>query len=360
MKRTIILLLICLLLCGCAAKAPEPAVTPEPSAVPTRASTAAPTASPAPAATAAPSVLVLQPFSDADSAAMSRFMSRGRWLIDGERMYGMDYDEQLRPVLAAYTLKKGRPEDFKILSADCVPEYLALAGERLYFLHEGRIECFDLKTRARQTLLEGPCGSLQIFDGALFYTDAEGRCLRAALDGSGSEVLIDTPCDYAYAMAEGIVYQSESSENRLRMRLWDGADRQLSSAAAYAPLRLGELLWYTQKDELGSALACVDLTDGTVQRLDTPALRGAAELLPGKDGWLLRVFLAGDGWKQQLLRPGESEGQPCPYSGYRLCDYVGEALRIDAAYEADGRLRCFVLVGADGGELRFIGGQILN
>lgn len=72
------------------------------------------------------------------------------------------------------------------------------------------------------------------------------------------------------------------------------------------------------------------------------------------------MFLAGDGWKQQLLRPGETEGEACAYSGYRLCDFVGEACRVDAAYDPDGRLRCFVLVNEAGGELRYFGGKVLD
>ena len=72
------------------------------------------------------------------------------------------------------------------------------------------------------------------------------------------------------------------------------------------------------------------------------------------------MFLDTGGWKQQLLRLGETEGEACANSGYRLCDFVGEDCRIDAAYDPDGRLRCFVLVDKTGGELRFFGGKILE
>ena len=336
-----------LLLAGCAANVPEPSP--------------APTEAPA-AAEPEPSVSVLVPqgYSAADTAAMSAYMSANRCLIAGQRLYGLDYDAEFRPVLASYILRGGQPRSFRILCEDCVPEYLAQEGKYLYFINGGRLQRLAMNGHSPETLLEGPIQSLQIFDGALCYTDGEGRYCRAALDGTGSEVLIEGPCGYAWAMPEGVLYQSESEGNCLHLRLWDGTDRQLTAAASYAPLRIGNTVWYSQRDSEGSVLGSVELTDGTVTRWETQDLRGTAELIPSGDDWLLRVFLAGDGWKQQLLRPGETEGEACAYSGYRLCDYVGENCRIDAAYDPDGRLRCFVLVNEAGGELRYFGGKVLD
>lgn len=347
MRKFILLLLILLLLSGCAANVPEAAPAPTEAL-----SDAEPTAT--------VSVLVPQGYSSADTAAMSAYMSANRCLIAGQRLYGLEYDAELRPVLGSYLLRGGQPSSFRILCEDCVPEYLAQEGKYLYFLNGGRLQRLTLKGHALETLLEGPVQSLQIFDGALYYTDGEGRYCRAALDGTRSETLIDEPCGYAWAMPEGVLYQSEREGNCLRLRLWDGADRRLTAAASYAPLRIGNTVWYSQRDSEGSVIASVELTDGTVTRYETQALRGKAELIPVGEEWLLRVFLAGDGWKQQLLRPGETEGEACAYSGYRLCDFIGEGCRVDAAYDPDGRLRCFVLVDETGGEIRFFGGKILD
>lgn len=351
MKRTLFLpiLLLLLLLAGCGAE--RPAETPVPTEAPAAAE---------PAAAAPASEPPTWDYPAADTAAMSSYMSANRALIAEGRLYGLDYDDELRPVLASWLLRGGRPTSRRILCEDCVPEYLALEGKFLYYLNGGALQRLPLKGRAPETLLEGPIRSLQIHEGALYYTDAEGRWCRADLDGRNAEVLIEGPCDYAWAMPEGVVYQSEGEGCCLRLRNWDGTDRRLTAAAGYAPLRVGGTLWYSQRDGEGSVLASVDLRDGTVTRYETADLRGAAELVPAGDEWLLRVFLAGDGWKQQLLRPGETEGEPCAYSGYRLCDFVGEDCRIDAAYDPDGRLRCFVLVDADGGELRYFGGKILD
>ncbi len=347
--KILILLLILLLLAGCGAK--TPAETPAPTEA---------AAVPAPAATAPASELLLQGYSDADTAAMSSYMSANRALITGGRLYGLDYDEELRPVLGCWFLRGGRLRSYQVLCEDCVPEYLAAEGKYLYFLNGGRLQRLLLKGRELETLAEGPIRSLQLFEGALYYTDGDGRYFRTDPDGKKAALLIEGPVDYAWAMPEGVLYQSESEGCCLRLRLWDGSDRRLTAAASYAPLRIGNTVWYSQRDGEGSVLAAVDLSDGTVTRYETAELRGAAELIPGGGEWLLRVFLAGDGWKQQLLRPGETEGEACPYSGYRLCDFVGKDRRVDAAYDPDGRLRCFVLIGADGGELRYFGGKILD
>ncbi len=359
-KLICMILLLLLLLTGCAAPVPEEAPT---TAEPAPAGTAP--AAPAreePAATAEPPAEEAVPrrFTDADTAAMSSYMSANRWLIDGERFFGLDYDGAQRPVLASFRLHNGQMYDYRVLCRDCVPEYLCLRDGRLYFLHEGGLQRLDLKTRQRETLLEGPLKSLQLYEGALYLTDAAGRYFRTDLDGQNSELLLEGPCDYAWAMPEGILYQDEAEGACLRLRLLSGEDRRLTAAASFAPLRIGDTVWYSQRDSEGSVLASVALGDGTVTRIQTEALRGAAELIPTAEGWTLRVFLAGDAWRQQLLRPGETAGTDCAYSGYRLCDCVGESRRIDAACEADGRLRCFVLAEADGSELRFLGGEILG
>ena len=39
---------------------------------------------------------------------------------------------------------------------------------------------------------------------------------------------------------------------------------------------------------------------------------------------------------------------------------VVEDVRIDTAYDPDGRLRCFVLVDKSGGETRYFGGKGLD
>ena len=342
-----LILLLALLLSGCAANVPEESAAPS-------------TAPDAPESTASVSVLVPGGYSDADTAAMSSYMSANRWLIDGDRLYGLDYDEALRPALVSCRLRGGKLTERKILCEDCVPSYLALEGKTLYFLCGGELRRCDLKSGKCETLLSGGLQSLQLFDGALYYTDATGRYYSADLDGQNAELLIEGPCGYAWAMPEGVLYQSEREGCCLRMRLWDGAERRLSAAASYAPLRIGSLVWYSQRDSEGSVLASIDLNDGTVTRCATGELRGAAELIPGSEGWMLRVFLAGEGWRQQLLRPGETAGTDCAYSGYRFCDYVGEDCRIDAAYDPDGRLRCFVLADREGNELRFFGGELLE
>lgn len=319
----------------------------------------APEAASAPAVSA-PAPLALQPFSDADSAAMSSYMCRNRWLLEEKTLYGLDFDEQGRPGLYEVALRRGRPASFRLLVPDCEPEYLCRGGDWLYYLSAGEPWRCRPADRVREKLADGPWQSLQFYEDGLYYTDAQGRFWRCEPDGSGGERLLDLACDYAFVMPEGVLFQSEDEGCFLKLLDEDGTLRQLSAAASYAPLRLGDAVWYAQYDREGSVLARVDLRDGLVRRLPDAALHGEIELIPTAQGWQLRYFAAERDWAQRLCACGTGESSDCGYSGYRLCDGTDGKRRIDAAYEADGRLRCFILVSADGGETAFLRGKLLE
>ena len=340
--RILTCLLLAALLAGCAGVETE---TPETAAEP---------------AVSAPVPLALQPFSSADSAAMSSYICRSRWLLEDKTLYGLDFDGQSRPGLYEVALRRGRPASFRLLVPDCEPEYLCRGGDWLYYLNAGVPWRCRPADRVREKLADGPWRSLQFFDGALYYTDAQGRLWRCEPDGSGGELLLAFPCDYAWVMPEGVLFQSEDEGCFLKFYVWDGELRQLSAAASYAPLRLGDTVWYAQYDRVGSALACVDLADGLVRRVSEAALHGEIELIPTPSGWQLRFFPAERDWAQRLYDPKSGTVTDCSYSGYRLCDGTDGKRRIDAAYEADGRLRCFILVDADGSETAFLRGDVLE
>lgn len=340
MKRVLTLCLCAaLLLTGCGrAETPAVEASPEPSA----------------AVTVIQEPLQLPAVSPAESAAMASFMAANRALVTGDALYTLDFDAALRPVLARYRVTEAGLEDWTVLADDCVPEYLCEKEGALYWLNAGRLERLTLSDGTRQVLAEGPFGSLQPCQGGFYALDDTGSLLRLDETGAMTERLLVGPCDYTYVLGGYLFYQSEAEGGSLRQRrLCSGEDRRLARGSAYAPVLLGGALYFS-----GDGVFCRAEDADEPRSFDLPALRGAAELIPTASGWCARVALVGTIDQGLLTLTEPVSYAPCDYQGYRLCDFAAEGLRVDAVYEADGRLRCFALCRAEG-ELRYFGGRVL-
>lgn len=304
-------------------------------------------------------------FDTEQSERMASFMGENRALLAENMLYCLAYDEDYAPVLASYEIVDGSLTGFSILAEDCVPRYLSLWEGRLYYINgsgSASIESIAADGSDRRVLVGESCRCLQIWDGSLYFCDASGRFCRA--DGNGGEktVLIDDTCFYAYCMDGSVLYQSGSDGESLHLfRLEDGTDTKLTGTVSYAPVRIENTLWYTQKTDEGSRIGSLSLETGALQTYDMPPIQGAAEFIhDGQLGWCARVVPADVRQEQSVIPLAELESgawSPCGYSGYRLCDWAGP-LRIDAAYENGGRLRSFVLVSPDGSETEYLSAQI--
>ena len=329
-------------------------------------STAAPEKTPEPQVTVIESEAGLSTnFDTAPSLRMASFMGANRALIHGDRLWCFDYDENASPVLACYTLKEGVPEDFTILQTGCVPEYICMEGDRLYYINDNgsaSIESIGTDGKDHQVLVEEPCGFLQISGGELYFCDAAGRFCKAAPDGSGRQVLIDDLCCYPYVFDGMVLYQSgKDGESLHLLTLEDGRDRKLTSTVSYAPVIIENMLYYTQKTDEGSRICRIALETGAIQVFDSPLIHGAAEfiLVPGQ-GWTVRAVPADARISQSSILLSQLDSgvwSQGGYSGYRLCDWAGDQ-RVDAFYENGGRLRSFVLVSADGNETEYMAGTV--
>ena len=79
-------------------------------------------------------------FSRAESVAMANFLCANRALLEGEYLYTLEYDEQLRSVLGRYRVVDNTLREFTVLAEDCVAEYLTEADGALFYLNRGSLE----------------------------------------------------------------------------------------------------------------------------------------------------------------------------------------------------------------------------
>lgn len=297
-----------------------------------------------------------QAFSPEETERMIRFMSANRAFLSGGRLYCLGFDEAYLPLLVSYRLEDNTLSDWTSLAENCVPEYLCMADERLYYINAqagNSIESIAPDGSDRQVLHEGPCSFLQIYEDALYYCTENGLLCRAGLDGSGEAPVLDKSCFYPY-LTDGMLIYQEAGNKHLRLHwLEDGTDIELTGHAAYAPVVIGERIYYTGQDGLMSM--SLDGMDGDA--LPVPSLQGAVEFCLQGDGFLARGVTDENGLRQWSLAL-ESLADGLEYAqerGYLRCDYAGDGYRIDAAYNSDGRLRCFTLTAPDGSAIEYTG-----
>ena len=361
MKIRCCVLLLAMLLCGCAMPAPAelPAETAEIAAAPTPES-AAPSESET-IATLAP-VLTFPRTTRADALAMTNLMSVNRFLLIEDTLCGLDVDAAGAPRLVVWQLTDGQLSDCRTLAEGVAPEWLCQSGEILYWSNaaaNGRLERMDLaaESPAAEILLDEHCSFLQVVEDTLYFCDSAQRFCRLTAEGD-AEVLIETAVWYPYLHGGVLLYQNAGDGETLHLREFStGEDRRLNDVASYAPLCLDKVIWYSQRSGDGCVLASLDLRSGRGERYDSFTFRGEAQFLRDGGKWCVRLFDFSPAITQ-LSGPLTGPWQEAVGDLYRMCDCLGEELRVDALYQKDGRLFCFALVNAEGQEQRFVSGTV--
>lgn len=347
------ILLLGVLLGGCASPAPEPTPTPQVEPAPTPEPTADPAAE-----------LQFPRTTGEDALNMANLLVVNRFLPAGDTLYGLDVDADGTPQLVAWQLTDGTLSDCKVLATGVVPEWLSLIDNTLYWCNAaagGRLERMMLaaESPAVETVLDESCSALQVVDGTLYFCDSAHRFCRLAAEG-GAEVLIDTGVWYPCLHGGVLLYQNAADDETLHLReLASGIDRRLNDVPSYAPLCLDGEIWYSQGSGDGCVLASLDLLTGRGVRYEGVVFRGEAQFVYGGGAWRVRLF-KNEPAAVQLSGPMKGPWKEDNSNLYRLCDYQGEELRIDALYQKDGRLFCFALADDEGQEQRFVSGALLN
>ena len=290
----------------------------------------------------------------ADAEAMARVLSANRILLRDDALYCYDFDGDWAPVLARYTWKDGKLSDFRVLARGCVPEYLCWLDGWLCYIDRGSgaLERVPEQGGARERMREGPCRCLTQRDGLLYYCDGEGRFLALNMASGVDTLILSGPCSFAYPLETGILYR-EADSGRILLRREDGSLLSLAPEGASPPLLLADRLWYSRDGSLVGR----SLSGGEDLLYALPEHDGDLELLPTAEGLLLRGIRDQNG-PIQWEGPPDGPFRELPPPGYRICDWLGDGLRVDTIYEPDGRIRCYLLRDETGTELSFLAGKI--
>ncbi len=339
------LLLTALLLSACDPLRQPQTASPSPEAVVT--------AAPSPEVTMPP-VREIAPLDREASLAMAMVLNANRVLVKEDALFCYDFDENWLPVLARYRLEDGEPADYTVLAEGCIPEYLCESGGWLFYIDRssGALERVSAEGGERHTLHLGPCRWLCLKEELLYFCDGRGRFL--SLDPKTRVVtqLLSGPCAFAYPLEGGVLWREQGSGDICFTDGETGGVRILCADAPSNPLLLEDRIWYRSGDRVYS----LDLEGEHARSYELPETDGAVELLPIDGDLYLRGIREKDGPVQW---EGDPEG-PFEYlpRGYRICDWLGEKLRVDTVYEPDGRILCYLLRDGEGRELRFLAGNV--
>lgn len=299
----------------------------------------------------------LPALSDHESAEMSAFMNKGRSRVYDGALYTFDFDAEYLPVLAKYT-----PDGAcAVLVDDCVPEFLSVCGERLYYINSRRgdvLESVALDGSDRRTMTGEGCDWMSVYNGEIYFRDADKKYVHMQPDGSGLTTLLQGPCCYPYVFDGHVIYQDERDECLYLADIVTGETLRLSYVPAYAPVVLGSALYAAEKTDAGYGIYRLDLTSGTAKSYENHILGSAAELYLCENEWKLR-YPDTDGKQYVLLLEAiNGDAGSCSYDGYRRVEYVSEEYLIECEYEPNARVRRFVVTQADGTEYEYMAGTV--
>lgn len=302
----------------------------------------------------------IEPFAREQSGHMQNVMTANRVYVGEDALYTLELDEQSRPVLAAYRLENAALSSYELLRENCAPKWICEYEGRLFYINEengGAIECTELASLEHSVIAEGPCSYLQIKDGRLYFRDAEHLFRSVTPDGKNLQTVLDEPCCYPYLFGDMLIYQSESEGEILKLCVTaTGKKIPLTTQAAYAPVIIGERIFYTCDGWVQS----MRLDGMSPTKCSGDTVSGAAEYIYENGMWYARAVSTGYGIQQWRCVLPEGRAEDYPYSGYSYCDFTGGGWRVDADYFADGRLRAFIVYGPDGGAAEYLYGKITH
>ncbi len=208
-------------------------------------------------------------FSKAVTAAMSTFMTMGRYAADGNTVYGQAFSSDGKPEFVRFDLeKKGafyEVKSHKVIEKGMQATYISLYGDYVFYIRAGKgIWCARRDGTAPRSVIEDAAEYLQIRGDRMYWCDAAYKLksidmttLVSIIEGKknmeGGEIslqdniasVFDKEIYYAFMLDESwLIYQDDADHESLHLRhVPTGADAAIIGFPGYGPVLYGSDLY---------------------------------------------------------------------------------------------------------------------
>ena len=196
-------------------------------------------------------------FDDIQAENMANLMNGGLFAIEGNVLVGLDWDADGRAMLAARKLTGDENiiGDAMALDTNCLASYINVDEGTVYYVRSGLdgensgIYAVDIAGGDAREILAGDFGSLQLYNGKLYYTDTDNKLFMCGTDGSNFEQIGNLSACYPYVLNdEWLLYQDAAGGETLNVyNMTDGQITVLSNNRSFLPIVKGTWLYYFEK-----------------------------------------------------------------------------------------------------------------
>lgn len=252
-------------------------------------------------------------FTPAETAAMSTFMSRGFYAMDGNSVFGQAYTSDGTAELVRIDLVQNgsfaEVDSYIVLEKGITPNYVTVYGDDVYYIHgggEGGIYKVSKDGGTPQLIIEDAAAYLQIRGDKLYYCDSSYTFREAELDGSNSVPMLDKEVYFPYFVNDQwFIYQDDADNESLHIRhALSGEDITLCSVPGYSPVIYGTDLYFVAFSNGENSLAKIDMKYDLKSpdnfSIEYGDLKEAADITISSEGYLyygLNNGLSIDRWQ---------------------------------------------------------------
>jgi hypothetical protein len=206
-------------------------------------------------------------FTPAETAAMSTFISGGRYAVDGDSVFGQAFASDGTVEFVCIDLaKNGAFADvgnYVVLEKGAMPTYVTLHGDDVYYMHsDGGLYKISRDGGEPQLLISDAAAYLQIRGEKLYFCDENYTFCSADLDGGNVTPVLDKEVYYPYFINDQwMIYQDDADDESLHLRhARSGEDLTLCPIPGYSPVIYGTDLYFVASSNGDRTLAKIDMT----------------------------------------------------------------------------------------------------